>query len=202
MRRIAIAAAVLVAAIGLLHTPLGRPLMRRVGMACPARSVSPEAAEALRMRGVRGLRGRAPAPARPALGLVLDGARAADVQAWAAVRGGACTARQRPSALLTCRGVGVYDEVTFGFAPDGRLVSVATMREGLPGGAAAGAFDEIRRQLAARLDDGGDLVGELAGDPRHVARLQYRFADYLATVTAMNLSGGVALREQYQSARD
>jgi len=34
------------------------------------------------------------------------------------------------------------------------------------------------------------------------ARLQYRFTDYLATVTAMNLPGGVALREQYQSARD
>jgi hypothetical protein len=32
------------------------------------------------------------------------------------------------------------------------------------------------------------------------ARLQYRFSDYVATVTAMNLSGRIALREQYQSA--
>ena len=34
----------------------------------------------------------------------------------------------------------------------------------------------------------------------HTARLRYRFSDYLATVTAMNLDGRVALREQYQSA--
>jgi len=30
--------------------------------------------------------------------------------------------------------------------------------------------------------------------------LRYRFRDYVATVTAMNVSGRVALREQYQSA--
>ncbi len=42
----------------------------------------------------------------------------------------------------------------------------------------------------------------LAGGPLHSARVQYRFSDYLATVTAMNLPDGIALREQYESARD
>ena len=51
------AAAAFTAAMGFLHTPAGRPLMRLLGMSCPARSVSPEAAETLRRRGVRGLRG-------------------------------------------------------------------------------------------------------------------------------------------------
>ncbi|HXJ23608.1 MAG TPA: hypothetical protein VMT03_25555 [Polyangia bacterium] len=207
MRWVALSAVVVTAGIGLLHTPLGRPLMMRVGMGCPARKVSPEAAEALRMRGVRGLRGPAPAPARPALGLALDGARQSDAQAWAAARGGTCAVRERPSSLLTCHHLAAYDEVTFGFAPDGRLVSVATLRERLPGAAAAGAFEDIHRQLAARLATDGELAGDpaparLEAGPLRVARLQYRFADYLATVTAMNLPEGIALREQYQSARD
>ncbi len=199
-------AAVFVAAMGFLHTSAGRPFMRRLGMTCPARAVTPQAAEALRMRGVRELRGLAAAPARPALGLQLDGARVSDVQRWAAGRGATCAARARPSALLTCRQIPTYDEVTFGFAPDGRLVSVSTLRGHLPAGSAAGLFESLRQELSAQLG-GGALAGEatavaLAGGPLHSARVQYRFSDYLATVTAMNLPDGIALREQYESARD
>ena len=206
MRRIAALTLALVGAVGLLHTPLGRPLMRRLGATCPARAVSPAAAEALRQRGVGALRGGRPAPERPALGLALDGARREDARRWAASRGGTCQARERPSSLLTCRSVPAYDEVAFGFAPDGRLVSVATLREHLPARMAADRFGEIQRALTARLGSGA-LAGDpteshLRGGPLHLARLQYRFSDYLATVTAMNLPGGVALREQYQSATD
>jgi hypothetical protein len=203
------AAAAFVAVMGFLHTSAGRPFMRRLGMSCPARAVSPEAAEGLRMRGVRGLRGATPAPARPALGWQLDGARLADVQSWAAARGGTCTVRARPSALLTCRqtsAAGPNDEVTFGFAPDGRLVSVSRLRSGLPGTTAAGLFQDLRQTLSPQLGD-GTQAGEataaaLVAGPLHTARLQYRFSDYLATVTAMNLPAGIALREQYESARD
>ena len=35
----------------------------------------------------------------------------------------------------------------------------------------------------------------------HPARLAYRFSDYLATVTAMNVSGRIVMHEQYESAR-
>ncbi|HVY37195.1 MAG TPA: hypothetical protein VHM31_04650 [Polyangia bacterium] len=200
------AALAFVAVMGFLHTPAGRPFMRRLGMTCPARAVTPAAAEALRMRGARELRGPAPAPVRPALGLDLDRARLADVQQWAAARGASCTARARPSSLLSCRQIPSYDEVTFGFAPDGRLISVSALRTGLPGTEAAERFDVLQRSLSAQLG-AGTLAGQatagaLAGGPLHTARLQYRFSDYLATVTAMNLAGGIALREQYQSARD
>ncbi|HVT08174.1 MAG TPA: hypothetical protein VHO67_12005, partial [Polyangia bacterium] len=135
-----------------------------------------------------------------------DGARLADVQQWAAARGGTCAARTRPSSLLSCRQIASYDEVTFGFAPDGRLISVSALRTGLPGAEAAGRFDGLQQSLSAQLGAGA-LAGEptaaaLAGGPLHTARLQYRFSDYLATVTAMNLPGGIAVREQYQSARD
>ncbi|HSS40817.1 MAG TPA: hypothetical protein VLT58_18780, partial [Polyangia bacterium] len=191
------AAAVFVAAMGFLHTSAGQPVMRYLGMTCPARAVTPQVAEALRMRGVRELRGATPAPARPALGLQLDGARVADVQTWADGRGAICTARARPSSLLTCRQIPTYDEVTFGFAPDGRLVSVSALRGHLPAGSAAGLFENLRQELSGQLG-GGLLAGEasavaLAGGPLHSARVQYRFSDYLATVTAMNLPDGIAL---------
>lgn len=200
------AVALSVVAIGVLHTPYGRPLMRRWGMRCPARDVSPAAAEALRLRGAHALRGDRPAPARPALGLDLDRADLDGARGWAAARRGSCTTRERPSSSLICRNVAGYDEVTFGFAPDGRLISAATFRQGLPAAAAARLFRQIQDGLAARLGGAGDLAGDPAADALgagalRVARLQHRFSDYLATVTAMNLPGGIALREQYQSAR-
>jgi len=202
--------------VGLLHAPVGRPLMGRLGMSCPARGVSPAAAEALRQRGVGALRGTAPAPARPALGLSLDRTRVVDVRAWASARGVACEARQRPSSVVTCTNVpltavwpgriaGTIDELAFAFAPDGRLVAVDSLRRGLSGAAASRLFDELARELAAVLGPDGERVGDstaayLDEAPMRTARLRYRFSDYLATVTAMNLDGRVALREQYQSA--
>ena len=91
-------------------------------------------------------------------------------------------------------------------SPDGRLVSASTLRARLPGRGAAGSFAALRQGLSAQLGE-GELAGAataaaLEGGPLHTARLQYRFTDYLATVTAMNLPTGVALREQYESARD
>jgi len=200
-------AALFVVAMGFLHTPYGRPLMRRLGMRCPARDISPTVAEALRLRGVRALRGARPALVRPALGLQLDQARLGDARGWAAARGGTCAARARPSALLTCRDVSGYDEITFGFAPDGRLVSASALREGMPAGQAARLFDRLRRDLGRQLGTEGEVAGDavpaaLAAGPLRVVRVQHRFSDYLATVTAMNLPQGVAVREQYVSARD
>jgi hypothetical protein len=206
-----------VGVMGFLHTPAGRPFMKRLGMSCPARKVSPAQAETLRQRGVGALRGTAAAPARPALGLALDTARAADVAAWAKDHGLGCLARERPSATFTCTSVpaaalssavgdGIIDQIVFAFAPDGRLVSVDSLRRALTAPDAARLFGRIEDDLAAKLGGGGVRVGDatpayLGGGVMHTARVQYRFSDYLATVTAMNLSGRVALREQYQSAR-
>jgi hypothetical protein len=204
------------AVLGSLHTPAGRALLGRTGMSCPARRASPAAAEALRQRGVSALRGTQPAPARPALGVTLDRTRVADVQAWAAARGLACETRRQPSSFVTCRDVplaavwpgrtaGTIDELAFAFAPDGRLVAVDSLRRTLSGAEASRLFDGIARELAAALGSGGARAGDssaanLAAAPMRTARLQYRFSDYVATVTAMNLAGRVALREQYQSA--
>ena len=145
--------------------------MGRLGLSCPARGVSPAAAEALRQRGVGALRGTTPAPARPALGLNLDRTRLVDVRAWANARGLACDARQRPSSVVTCTNVplaavwpgrvaGTIDELAFAFAPDGRLVAVDSLRRALSGAAASRLFDELARELAAVLGPGGERVGD------------------------------------------
>ena len=94
----------LVGLIGLLHTPYGRPLMRHLGMACPAAKVSPGEVEAVRLRAVAALRTEVPSPARPAAGQTLDVSRAADVIAWARARGLACVEAARPSHTIKCEG--------------------------------------------------------------------------------------------------
>ena len=194
--------------MGFLPTPAGRPFMRRLGMSCPARRRFARSGRRAADAGARGLRGASPAPrarAGPAAGRRAPGGR----EALDAARGATCTARERPSALLTCReasAAGSHDEATFGFAPDGRLVSVSRLRSGLAGPAAAGFVRGPAKGAVAQLGEGaqaGDATAAaLAGAPLRTARLQYRFSDYLATVTAMNLPAGIALREQYQSAWD
>jgi hypothetical protein len=210
-------AAVLTAGVGLLHTPAGRRLMARAGVGCPAMRATPADVEALRLRGLAGLRGVAQAPARPALGLALDGLRSDDVGRWATARGLDCTRRTRPSELVTCANVPggavstaandlPLDELTFAFAPDGRLVSVSTLRRQLSDATAARALMQIVRDLRTQLgapEIAAGLPSASDGSPTGnfgTARVQYRFRDYLATLTAMNLGGRVVLREQYQSA--
>jgi hypothetical protein len=200
--------------VGFLHTLAARPLIERLGVSCPVQRVSP--AEALRQRGLSVLRGATPAPARPALGLTLDLTRVADVEAWAAARGLACKTRPRPSSAVTCSNVplaalwpgrvaGKIDELAFAFAPDGRLIAVDSLRRGLSSAEASRLFDVIARDLAVALRSNGEREGDsaaayLAAASMRSARLQYRFSDYVATVTATNLAGRIALREQYQSA--
>jgi hypothetical protein len=205
-----------VAVMGFLHTPYGRPLMRRLGMACPAMKVSPVQAEAVRLRAVATLRTSVPSPARPAMGQTLDVSRASDVVVWARARGLTCAEEMRPSHALRCARAEVplasdpkappSDQIAFAFAPDGRLVSVDRLRSTLTAAEASRLFTETTDSLTATLGPGGQMVGEatptyLAGGSMHTARLQYRFSDYLATVTAMNISGRVVMHEQYESAR-
>jgi hypothetical protein len=207
MRLLASLAGIAAAFIGLaalLHTPFGRPLLRRLGVACPATKVSPGQVEAVRLRAVAALRGERPSPARPALGQALDLSRPAEVAAWARVRGLACVESMRPVRAVKCTGPG-SDQIAFAFAPDGRLVSVDRLRGALNASEASRLFGQVADDLAAALGPGqvaGDATPDyLASGSMHSARLAYRFSDYLATVTAMNVAGRVVLHEQYESAR-
>lgn len=206
-RLLASAAGITVAFIGLmalLHTPFGRPLLRRLGAACPATKVSPGQVEAVRLRAVAALRGERPSPARPALGQALDVSRTTDVAAWARTRGLDCVESRRPVHTVKCAGTG-SGQIAFAFAPDGRLVSVDRLRDALSAAGASRLFGRVADDLAAALGP-GQVVGDatpdyLASGAMHSARVAYRFSDYLATITAMNVAGRIVLHEQYESAR-
>ena len=177
--------------------------------------MSPGEVEAVRLRAVGALRTEVPSPTRPAVGQTLDVSRAADVTTWARARGLACVESARPSHTNQCEGsvgepardarVPPVDQIVFAFAPEGRLVSVDRLRSRLTAAEASRLFGQTADELATALGPGrlaGDATPDyLASGSMHVARLAYRFSDYLATVTAMNIAGRVVMHEQYESAR-
>jgi hypothetical protein len=201
------AAGLATALIGLLHTPWARPLLQRVG-GCPA-ARSPAAIEAAQVRAFRVLRGTGRAPARPSLGFALGTATRAEVLAWARGHGLACESG-RDGALLRCAGVpgqavgepgeGPLDDLSFGFRlADARLVNVTALRVGLDPATAAERLEAAAARLRAALGPPARLaIAPGAAGPSY---LQYRYADYLADVTALSIpSQGHAVREHYMSA--
>jgi hypothetical protein len=203
---VAAAAALAVAAAGLLHLPWARPLLARLG-GCPASRASPARVEAAQRRAWQALRGASAAPSRPALGFALAETTLAEVEAWGRARGLDCE-RLRDGALLRCAAVpaaalgvgptGTYDDVSFGFRlRDGRLVNVTALRGGLAAPAAAEAMREAAGRLAGELGP----PQRLSAPGSEPAFLQYRYVDYLADVTAMSVPRrGHAVREHYMAA--
>jgi hypothetical protein len=221
--RAMLALLVATAGIGLLHTSWGRPLLMRLG-GCPAARVSAAEVERLRLTGFHAvaLPGSLRAPARPALGFALEETTPADVRAWAARAGIQCEARERGLLSLRCRqvprdrlpgvaragagggagaGAPPIDELALTFAPSGRLISVDAFTPGLPPGDAAASYRAATAGLQAWLGPPADEIGAgaaaLASAPLATARARFRFDDYVAIVSASNLSSGVAVREQY-----
>jgi len=213
------AAVALTAAIGVLHTPMARPLLSKIG-GCPVGKATPADIEAARMGAVRETRGVAPAPARPALGFTLDRSTPADVHAWGKQLGVPCE-NKREGTLVVCHAVpraaleghagqpGTIDDLAFAFRPrDGRLVNITATSLALPSGDASARMQHVTGTLRASLgvptDAAGDPTAEyLASGDYATATVQYRFSDFMAEITATNIAGrGVALREHYLSATD
>jgi hypothetical protein len=204
------------AAIGALHTSWGRPLLARIG-GCPAMRATAKDVDALRMRGLAGVRGTQPAPARPALGFALDHTGPADVAAWAAAAHVACSDKKRGLLSVHCANVPrsslpagasataepqTIEDLAFTFDPRDRLISVDAFTRSLaPSTAAAGylaSSDRLRTSLGAPTDEAGtsdaDTLALFAA-----SRRRYRFSDYVAIVSLSRLPSGLAVREQYLS---
>jgi hypothetical protein len=191
-------------AIGLLHLPWARSWLPHA-FGCPVGRATPAQVEAAQARAFRSLCGPGHARSRPALGFTLERTTLAEVQQWAHERGLACEVR-RDGALLICPAVPasgistrapfVYDELAFGFRlRDLRLVNLTTLRTGLDRQEAGLGFQGLKLELAEKL---GEPALQNAGENPFV---NYRFADYLAEVSAMPLPRrGYALREHYMSA--
>jgi hypothetical protein len=204
------------AAIGVLHTPGGRRAMAQLGIPCPVDKVTAQQVTAARHAGLRRLRGDRPAPARPALGMGLGRFTAADVQQWQRREGVHCDAITRGFTYLRCRGVAAQalgvagpaiSEVWFSFDAQGRLVGVDSYRRGLDDGGAKLAWSDAESRLERVLGAPSSKLGEaspavLRASPLQTARVEFRYRDYVAVLTAVNLPhAGLAVREQYMLAQ-
>jgi hypothetical protein len=217
LRRLAVGLAATVGAVGLLHLPVARGLLARAG-GCPLASAKMTPVEMDRARHVAAgaERGTNLAPARPALAFTLDVTTRAAVQAWADgarvscddVHAGLVKCTDVPKGAMGPRAPAI-DELALGFDAGGHLVNVTTLRQHLTPSAAADAARGIDDALRAKL--GPSTVATGGFDAAHLAQpgaystatATYRFADYVADVSAMNLgSSGTWVREHYMSARD
>lgn len=201
-----------VAGIGALHSAAGRRLMVSLGIPCPVQDVSAAQVAQLREAGTRSLRGVQRAPTKVALGMELGQSTRADLLAWSARSGAACVELVRGYSYLRCRGVPAsalgaqgpaLSEVWFSFAPDNRLIGVDLYRRGMDNASQVQAWNDARDRMAHDLGQPLRAVGDpspavLRASALQTARLEYRYSDLLATLTAANLpQAGLAVREQY-----
>jgi hypothetical protein len=202
-------------AIGWMHTPSGLRMLAALGVPCPINTVPIERVVALRQYGVAPLKALAPAPARPTPGgLVLDRTTEAEAGALLAHAHGHCEAQVRGYHYLRCRGIDAsalalsgppVSELWLSFNGAGRLIGIDIYRRGMQDddvrsvwSSAAGRLQSVLGKPSVAFGDPSPQV--LAATPIQTARVQYRYADYVATVTASHLpQSGLSVREQYMS---
>jgi hypothetical protein len=206
-----------VGAGGAIHTRAGLRALVALGVPCPVRSVTAEQVDLARRAGLATLRGSRPAPARPTVaGLRLDATTEAEAGAVLARAHGRCEVQVRGYRHLRCRGVDAaalglagppVSEMWLSFGRAGRLVAVDVYRRGMRPDDERTVWSDAAGRLRAALGEPGLVLGDpapaaLAAAPIGTARVQYRYADYVATVTAAHLpQTGLSVREQYLSAR-
>jgi hypothetical protein len=209
----AMAIAVMVAVVGLLHAPFARTLLMKIG-GCPVGKASAADVDLVRKQALASVRGDMPAPLRPALGFVLGSTTPDAVQAWARTNQIRCE-EKRDGLLLLCSAVpgvaaperpaygGPIDEISFAFRPGDRaLVNLTASAFALSSGESAHRMSATVERLTGAL---GDPVAAGAIDARRfaaggfaTANAAYRFSDYIAEVTATSFgSRGVFVREHY-----
>jgi hypothetical protein len=163
-------------------------------------------------------RGKTAAPARPAVGFVLDRTSPADVHAWAAREHVSCD--DRHPGLVVCTDVkpgavglpdteGTIDELALGFNQHGALANETTTRGHLTPQGAEQAAHVIVDSLSARLGPADKSVGSFGAEQLRgptaasISTVSYRYTDYVAEVSAINLPhSGLSVREHYMSASD
>ncbi len=212
LTKLAAFSVVAIGLIGVMHMPFARNLLQSVG-GCPFpttdRVLTAVEAEALRQNTLAPAKSLATAPARPALGFVLEETSRAEVSAWAASHqltckddrhGAGVTCSNVPAAALPTPGqTDVRGSLLFGFAADNKLVSVHYMSRDASRERVISRTDEASRSLAslsAPLTQSGNprLDRALSQDRRSLA-----FRDYRAELSATNMGSAYALSESYQA---
>ena len=204
-----------VAVVALMHTKAARPLLSAIGIHCPVDEASGSDVATAQARGFAALRGSSPAPARPGVASMPLGQFAeSDALRWAAMNHAHCEIVVKGLRFLRCRGVdgnllGVagppISELWLSFGLSGKLIGVDVYRRGLDAQGEMVAWADATDRLKSNLGEPTAKVGDaspkiLSATAYSTARVQYRYADYLATVTAIYLPyAGLAVREQYIS---
>jgi hypothetical protein len=215
---------ILVAAVGLLHTSTGRPVLQAVTRmahgGCPFGYDKPmSAAERERASAnfATNHRGEQRAVSRPALGFILDQNTRAEVLAQMSQHGITCTSAKGYSDL-TCNGVpsGALDGLTayapprdlwFTFGAKERLLSVvAISRDAAPkpiSDAFAAAQSVLAREAGpVNTSSGNADARALAAGLLNQASAEFRFSNYYALTRATNLGKGFMFTEEYRSLPD
>ncbi len=212
---IAAATCLSVAAIGWMHTPQGRQVLAKLGVACPVNSIDSHVVLSIQQNAISRERGLTAAPDRPALGLQLDHSTEAEVAEKMGRENVHCDALSRGLHYLRCRGVPAQllgtngppvSELWFSFGPAHTLMAINLYRRNMTETEARQswkiAVDNLRNALGLPTSTSGDTsLTSLVEKPVAVARVNYAYSDYVAIVTASHMPyGGLAVREQYMSA--
>ncbi len=195
------------AAIGVLHTPFARPWLMRLG-GCPlaGAKMTPVEMENARHIALAHERGTGTAPARPAVGFTLDATTLADVHAWAARSHADCEdphpglvrcVNVTPAAVGLDPAEGRIDELALGFDTRGRLVNETTFRAHLgvrrrrrtrPRASSTPWPPGSGRPTTTRATSARPTSSQPTADS--ISAVSYRYSDYVADVSAMNLGFG------------
>lgn len=203
------------AVIGVAHTPWGRPLLKlpllssmasRAG--CPVGTIEPAAFEKVRTAALKHEVGTAAAKGHPALSFTLGTSARADVEKWANERDVDCKAGSVASVLecknITVVGGPMISTLRLQFDGQERLVSVDLFRSASPSAELVQRFVNVGAELDAKVGPPVSMsepptVGYMSGAPLRTAIRDYRYRDYVAKVTLINMGKrGLKLRERYQ----
>lgn len=208
--------ALLIAAVGLLHTKVGRPILAKLGVACPVTKATPQQIDHARTIPAAAFAGMPKAPARPALGFTFEKSTMGDVEAWAKANDIDCTSINGNETLRACKNVKATalgepadfapaEEVAFEFRAARTLAVISVLRRQLSVAQAnvmtTAASNRLRAALGAPQKTAGEnSAAHFAMGPLQAYQEEYRFGDYAATLTETRLgTTGVLFREQFFS---
>ena len=196
--------------IGALHMPFGRSLLMKIG-GCPIERITPAQLEQVQNAAVNNATADATdnAPARPALGFVLEKTTIEEVHAWIDRKGLTCK-NDLGDTLIMCPGVpaATVDQqgpdlasLEFGFRPGTKVLRlVSTFRNKLSREQTLDLMhardEELTRQLGKPTEQGHP---DLAAPASNAYLVTYNFKDYLAKEQAAEIGSGFTLAEHYIS---
>lgn len=213
---IAAATCLSVAAIGWMHTSQGREVLAKLGIGCPVNNIDSHVVLAIQQNAISRERGLTAAPDRPAIGLLLDRSTEAQIAEKMARENVHCDELSRGLRYLRCRSVPAQllgtngppvSEIWFSFGPARKLIAINLYRRDMTETEARQswkiAVENLRSDLGSPTSTSGDTtLASLMEKPVAVTRVNYAYSDYVAIVTASHMPyGGLAVREQYMSAR-